>query len=1096
MNSNIRIRWFLPNVLLYLFLWLSICSYSSIQAGAQISVKDSLLEVISKEGTSIVGLQSTNHLALEVLKTNPDSAFQLIEKIAPYVEASGDQKLRVKVLFTKGRIFETRQQLDSALVTYEAAKKLAASNNDKVGVASCLIQMGYVYHGKNESQKGLIFLKEALSKAEEAGDKDVEAKAANGIGRLYSFLSELDSSNIYLNHALKINKAKGYKRGMAEIYTNIANNYGQASQMEKAIEYFLLSQKLMRELNDIPGISHTFRNIGVTYFFEGKYPEALQNLHEALKVVEGTEYHPDIIQNLDFLGEVYMTIEDFENAQLYWKKAEEAYTKAYSAKTNPEFLFKQGRAFLSKKDYTAAIDIFLEAEKRMKEMGQFIGGDLYWNLGQAYEMLSKYEAAEECYSKSIELSQSANVNFIRMKSLLGLGKIAEGRGNTTQALKYYRESYDLARKSGIKENEMNAAMGLYRVYKKQNDTHQALQFIEISTNIRDSLFNEKNTKAIARMEAGFEFEKEKQALEFAQQRQLAEEANVRRLLLIALVVAGLILTAGIFYFRSKQKANEKLSKLNQQIMLQKEKLEELDMAKSRFFTNISHEFRTPLTIISGMIDQIHEKPDQWLNKGTNLIKRNTTGLLNLINQILELRKLESNELRVEMVQGNVVNYLRYVNQSYESFAVSKGLQLHFLAEQPEINMDYDPDKLLRIVSNLLSNAVKYTPDGGNIYFFVSKRMENEQPLLLLRVQDTGVGIPAEDLPQIFGRFYQVDDSPTRRGEGTGIGLALTQELVNLLRGNIWVESMLGQGTTFHVELPITEKPGVRKAENLDAPGASDRFEKAILEPVLVNAELLEYTGETATGGKPNLLIVEDNPDVQQYLIACLENDYQLILAENGQIGIDKAIELIPDLILSDVMMPEKDGYALTEILKNDERTDHIPIVLLTAKADFESRISGLEKGADAYLAKPFEKRELLVWLEKLLELRKKLQAHYAQVGETSDDAGDLALPEHPFLQKFYALVEAELSNPELDMNKLSRALGMSRSQVFKKLKAMTGKSATALIRSFRLHKGKQMLSSSELTISEVAYEVGFTSLNYFSSSFAEEFGLRPSEIRK
>ena len=1057
----------------------------------------------AQEENNIHSIQQEYELALEYVETNPDRAIQLIEKAYTDAREYGDQEVLFKVLFTKGRIYENRQQLDSSLVWYETAKDLAELNNNKVDIASCLIQMGYVYHEKNKSQKGLDLLKEARALAEEAGDQEMEAKAANGIGRVYSFLSEFDSSNVFLNQALGINKSMGDKRGMAEIYTNIANNYGRASQREKAVEHFLLSQELMRELNDLPGITHTFRNIGVTYFFEGNYPEALQNLHAALQVVEGTEYHADIIQNLDFLGEVYMTIEDFTNAQLYWKKAEEAYQLAYGEKINPEFLFKQGRALLLKKDYAGAVDVFLEAERLKKEIGQHIGGDLYWNLGQAYEMLSKYESAEQSYSKSIELSQSTNNYLMKLKSLYGLGKIAESRGNDVQARTYYKESYDLAIIADIKEYEMEAAAGLYRMYKKLNDASQALRFMEISTNIKDSLFNVENTREIAKLEAGFAFEKEKQELEFARKRELAQEANVRRMLWIALSVAGLVLAIGIFYFRSKQKANAELSRLNEEILTQKavvekqkEKLEVLDEAKSRFFTNISHEFRTPLTIIYGMIGQINEKPDLWLERGTKMIKQNTAGLLNLVNQLLDLRKLESNELKVDMVNGDVVQYLRYISESHQSYAEQKGLQLHFLVTEEEIKMDYDPDKLLRIISNLLSNAIKFTPDGGNIYCQIDKKNLDGRPALRIRVQDTGVGIPEKDLPHIFGRFYQADVASPRRGEGTGIGLALARELVKILGGNIRVESTVGKGSAFTIELPIAN------ASLIPAEGANgslekmNRVEKAIIEPALANPDLMDSTTGFGTAGKPSLLIVEDNPDVRQYLIACLEDDYQLTLAENGRIGIEMAIEQVPDLIVSDVMMPEKDGYELTTTLKNDERTDHIPIVLLTAKADFDSRMSGLEKGADVYLAKPFEKRELLVRLEKLLELRRKLQARYAGWVKVAEDAGEPAAPEHPFLQKFHGLIEEEMSNAELDMEKLCRSLGMSRSQLFRKAKALTDKSPTVLIRSIRLQKGRELLATSELTISEIAYEVGFTSLNYFSAAFFEEFGVRPSSFRK
>ena len=1049
---------------------------------------DSLQQVIADAKDEGSRLKAVNHLAVEVLRNNdPDSALHLINEIFPAVKLSSDTSLLIDVMYNKAQVYEQRQQLDSALIIYEETRLLASKANDLVELAHTLVQIGFIHQQKNEFDKGFVLLKEALATAEKSGDKHVHVRAANALGRSYSYVFKFDSSNIFLNQALEIQKTLGNKRLVAELYVNIGNDYARDGQFDKALENYLQSQQLMGEMNDLSGISFTYRSIGSLHYFNGLYPKSIENYQKSLQTVEGTSHHFDIIQSLDYLGEVYMTLEDYENAQEYWNKASEKWQEVNEDKKNPDFSFKKGRVMFLKKEYQMALGEFLETEKLRKEAGQFIKGDLYWNIGQTYLMLTNYEAARTNFSKALELSLSSDDYITRTKSLYGLGALSEKIGNQALALEYFQEALEIAAKGSLKENEMEAAAGLFRIHKIQNNPANALLYLELSKSIQDSLFNEKNTKEVAKLQASFEFEKEKQELSHAQEEELREQANIRRLLWIALLVAVLMLSIGVFYYRSKQKANAELSKLNEQIMRQKEKLEELDTAKSRFFTNISHEFRTPLMIISGMIDQVNNKPELWLDRGSKMIKRNTMGLLNLVNQILDLRKLESNELKLQMVQADVIKYLRYISESYDSFAKNQGLQLHFLPVATELVMDFDPDKLLRIVTNLLSNAIKYTPKGGHIYFHLDKKMNGPHSSLILRIQDTGRGIDKNELPNIFDRFYQVDDSLSRKGEGTGIGLALSQELVKLLGGKIEVQSQIGKGSTFTVELPVSNLARLSGQQPM-----TDQLKENTIVQYLAVAQQQEDLLESEKGnGKPRLLVVEDNPDVRQFLVACLEGSYNIEIAEDGQKGIDKAVEAIPDLIVSDVMMPEKNGYELTEILKQDERTNHIPIILLTAKADFESKISGLEKGADAYLAKPFEQRELLVRLEKLLELRTKLQSRYSKLpAQTNKEK-----IEDPFLQKVYGFIEENLSNPDLDMVRMSRFLGMSRTQVFRKIKALTGKSPTAFIRSFRLQNGKELLSNSDLTISEVAYEVGFSSLNYFSSAFYEEFGVRPSTIK-
>ena len=528
-------------------------------------------------------------------------------------------------------------------------------------------------------------------------------------------------------------------------------------------------------------------------------------------------------------------------------------------------------------------------------------------------------------------------------------------------------------------------------------------------------------------------------------------------------------------------------KMAQKLEERNTKLEELDELKTRFFTNISHELRTPLTVISGMAEQIEAHPERWLSKGLVLIKRNTFNLLNLVKQILDLRKLESGKMELQLTQKDLIPFLNYLSESFQSLAESRDIQLHFLKNEGTLTMDFDPEKLQRIIVNLLGNAVKYTAEGGDVYLLVDKLGETLQ----LRVKDTGIGIPASQLPYVFDRFFRAEEPHAASQEGTGIGLSLVRELVKLMEGTIEVESQEGVGTTFTIKLPIKRTAPVFSStedqqEQLPA-ALNERFPQGATtfpNPPTENAEL------------PNLLIIEDNPDVAQYLYACLEGHYRLALGQDGEEGINKALEQVPDIIVSDVMMPKKDGFEVCQALKQDDRTSHIPIVLLTAKADVESRIAGLEHGADAYLAKPFDKKELLVRLEKLLELRDKLRARYTALDALGDKNNTNPQPEDEFVMKLRSEVEANIEDEDFGILQLCRAVGMSRTQLHRKIKALTGKSTSIFVRAIRLQKAKELLEQTDLNISQVAFEVGFKDPKYFSRTFAEEFGESPNQMRK
>jgi signal transduction histidine kinase/ligand-binding sensor domain-containing protein/CheY-like chemotaxis protein len=554
----------------------------------------------------------------------------------------------------------------------------------------------------------------------------------------------------------------------------------------------------------------------------------------------------------------------------------------------------------------------------------------------------------------------------------------------------------------------------------------------------------------------------------------------------AYIVYLVLLIAAVYAFYSYKKRQWQMRSQLDMEHREAERLKELDTVKTRLYTNITHEFRTPLTVILGMVKQIRANPKDWYSEGLQMIERNGQNLLRLVQQMLDLSKLESGKLTLCYRRGDVVVFLKYLLESFHSMAESKGVKLHFLSDFETFSMDFDPERLQQVVSNLMSNALKFTPAEGNIYFFVEGDTPNHEQLIFI-IRDTGSGISQEHLPHIFDRFYQADHGePTG---GTGIGLTLTKELVHLMDGQITVKSKPGQGTEFTVVLPvITLSTTTWLPDDLPSPIRHTVTTPAPPKPL-------------STSNQPLLLIAEDNADVIVYLTGFLASKYRLITVPDGRACVDAAVETTPDIIVSDVMMPQMNGFQVCEALKKDERTSHIPIILLTAKADMESKMEGLRRRADAYLAKPFYEEELLQRIENLLDLRKSLQKFYLSSAGLTNEANALRpAPEVDFMEDYFVkkvknAVEAHLDDVNFTVEYLCTIVCLSHSQFHRKLSALTGHSATTFIRYIRLNKAKELLKNPELTITAIAFDTGFSDPSYFARVFKQEFGVSPADWR-
>lgn len=576
--------------------------------------------------------------------------------------------------------------------------------------------------------------------------------------------------------------------------------------------------------------------------------------------------------------------------------------------------------------------------------------------------------------------------------------------------------------------------------------------------------------------------------------------------LIYFMVFVAIIYSIIHYYLRRQKLLHRLEIEH----LETENLKELDGLKTRFFTNISHEFRTPLTLILGPGKQLISKLSDPANKHTlSIILKNANRLRVLINQLLSLSKLDSGKMQLHTAETNIIPLVRGYVQSFESLAKQHKIELIFKALEDNINTWIDFEKLEQILYNLLSNAFKFTKSGDSIEVKVETQKNTsgilkDVQVCSISVSDSGSGIPKEKLANIFDRFYQADDSLIRSTEGTGIGLAVVKELVSLHHGDIKVESEYGHGTNFTIFFPLGKKH-LNPDEILDETFI-DPFESTTTAFKEVN-----LTEQPAKKGQPIgvenelplMLIVEDNSDMRTYISSFFDTEFQIIESENGKEGIDIAFENIPDIIISDIMMPEMDGNEFCKTIKKDERTSHIPIILLTAKASKESRIESLETGADDFITKPFDGDELKVRVNNLVEqrnkLRKLIENKLRQRKNTFDinlDDSNISSMDEKFLRNLISILGNQYTNSGLKVEDFTREVGLSRIQLHRKITALTGTTTSEFIRNFRLNRAADLIKQKSGSISEIAYDVGFNSPSYFTESFKKYFGVPPSDYNE
>ncbi|NUQ26403.1 MAG: tetratricopeptide repeat protein [Saprospiraceae bacterium] len=832
-------------------------------------------------------------------------------------------------------------------------------------------------------------------------------------------------------------------------------------------------------------LSSAMKDKAIAHQYKGEYEEGLALNQEALQML-GKSKRDQILAStiLGNMGLTYSDKKETEKAAEYYKKALALKRILADSIGIARNLNNIGLVYFQDNVFDSALVYFTHTLELSRQLGSDFGIALsLGNIGSVYLNTKQYDKAITYFNQALELKR-------RINDLRGVNTVLNNLGNTAleqkdyaKARAYYEEALQVGRQVGDKKYLSDTYSGLAKTYAGLGEYRLAYEAANNYAVVQDSIMNELNSETFNEMEVRFQT-KEKEAQLAQQELTIARQ----RMLVIGAVLALVAMGALFQFFRNRQRLRQKEAALAVQLeRAETDKLREIDKLKSNFFANISHEFRTPLTLILGPLEQMLSGALQGdLQKYYRIMQRNAVRLLQLVNQLLDLSRLESGRMLLQVNRCDWGSLVRAIAFSFESLAERKQIRLEVdLPEGPQYGW-VDRDKLEKILVNLLSNAFKFTHEEGKIE--VNGRLSNDNKLLRLTIADNGIGIPAHQLEHLFERFYTT--GTTEEGvEGSGIGLALTKELVVLHHGTIEVESKPRQFTRFHLTIPVEQ--AAFSAEELGLDTAVSPPSGVV--PILIQKE--EHHASPATD-LPMVLIVEDNDDVRNYIAEQLSGNFHTVLTKNGKEGLAKALEIVPDLVITDLMMPEMDGMTLCRFLKQETATSHIPVIMLTAKAEREDKLEGLGTGADDYLVKPFDALELKTRINNLITQRRLLRSRFA--GEVVFKPSEVAVTpvDEAFLQRVMSTIEDNLDEEHFSVVELGQTVGMSRSQLHRKLKALTDKGPNEIIRDMRLNRAKELLEKGAGNASEVAYMVGFNSLAYFSKCFSDQFGMAPSDVRK
>ena len=891
-----------------------------------------------------------------------------------------------------------------------------------------------------------------------------------------NYRNDYESSLVFAMDAERLTKELNMRFEYADALRVKSFSLAGMGRIEEAREELLESLNIFTSLNDRKMMADVKKELGWLSKSQSNYQEALEYFFEALKIAEEIGLKETEAQILNYVGGIYREQKQYEKAIIHFSEAlalvEELDVKAgiSACLTNLAAVYRHIG------NYEKSLELHNRALAIKIEMGDKLGeARVLNNLGVLHNSLKNYVKAEQRFMEASVIAEEVGDKKIKEDVLMGLATSAFGLGNFERSIEISNQLLDTTDPYEDLEISVLLRNLLFKAYGELGNYRLAHQYALEWQTFSDSLYNKNMLTVTNDLEAKYQNEQKTNQIALLasekelQTLQLRNRRNERNAI-IALAILILILAVLAYnQYRIKQRSNLELR--------------ELDRLKSNFFANISHEFRTPLTLIKGPIEKYEQNPDEGLEQEeVRMIRRNTNRVLGLVNQLLEISKIDQGKLELKPTEGDIFKCLRAAAASFNSHAAQRNMDYRVDVPGGILWALFDRDKLEKIVYNLLSNAFKFSEDG-EVVTFKAHHLEEE---LNIQVSDSGRGISQDKLPFIFDRFYQVDGGLTKDKEGSGIGLSLSKDLVELMDGTITVSSEEGKGTFFIIQLPI-EKIEIRQAV----------VDKNGVEKIKVNKESQLYEAvKKDDRDLPQILLVEDNKDMRHFIRSQLLKHYRVQEAVNGDQGFKKSRSAMPDLIITDLMMPKMDGIELCKKLKTNIETSHIPIIMLTARAGVENKIEGLETGADDYLTKPFDENELLVRVKNLIDQRQRLREHYGRQEHGMDPTLITTTSlDRRFLNKVLALLEEKHSDPTFGVPQMQLALAMSKNQLHRKLKALTNEAPGELLRNFRLKRAAQLLSQNADTVTQIAYQVGFNNLSYFAKCFKELYGVSPSSYK-